>query len=83
MNEFFIYWKNNCQWCENAKRLIEAHGDRWTGLNIEDHPENLEEFRADFPTAKTVPQIIDVTSGAMVEVGTYNDLVEYYAGTIR
>jgi arsenate reductase-like glutaredoxin family protein len=44
MNEFFIYWKNNCQWCENAKRLIEAHGDRWTGLNIEDHPENLEEF---------------------------------------
>ena len=78
MSEFFIYYKNNCIWCDNAKRLIEIHGDKWTGLNIEDHPENLEDFKAEWPGAKTVPQITDVTNGSYTSVGGYTDLVEYY-----
>ena len=79
-SEFFIYFKNDCQWCENAKRLIAAHGDTWVGVNIEHSDENLMDFRAEWPGAKTVPQITDVTNGAYIPIGTYIDLVEYYNG---
>jgi glutaredoxin len=81
LSEFFIYYKNNCVYCESAKLLIEAHGDKWVGLNVEDSPENLEDFRAEWPGAKTVPQITDVTDGAYISVGSYNDLVDYYAAS--
>lgn len=78
MSEFFIYYKNNCSYCDNAKKLIEAHGDKWTGLNIEDSRENLEDFKAEWAGAKTVPQITDVSFGAYIPVGGYDDLIEYY-----
>lgn len=81
MSEFFIYYKNNCSWCERAKELIENTGNTWVGLNIEDHPENLEEFLADFPGAKTVPKILDLdnfdTDGYIGDNSGYEDLVLY------
>lgn len=73
MSKAFIYGKNNCQWCDAAKLLLDRHGIKWSFGNIETDDVERRDFREDFPDAKTVPQI--VIDGR--KIGTYKDLEQW------
>lgn len=51
-----IYTKTHCPYCALAKRLLEAKGQTWTEINIEDQPEKKTEMM-ERSGRKTVPQI--------------------------
>ena len=72
---FFIYGKDNCQWCTAAKNLLERKGLKYKYGNIIKDDVERRDFIEDFPDARTVPQILH--NGK--RVGGYDDLVKYLA----
>lgn len=62
-----IYGKNNCSYCVKAKKLLESYGRPYKYINIEN---DMDEFFAIFPEAKTVPQILldDIIIGGYTEL---------------
>ena len=69
-----IYSKTVCSFCTNAKTLLNDRGISFVEHNIENDSTTFNEFKARFPTAKTVPQI--VIDG--VAIGGFTELVEYF-----
>ncbi len=57
-DEYEIYGRQNCQWCDAAKALLERKGLKYRYHDIESNTDLLEEFKELFPDAKTVPQIL-------------------------
>lgn len=53
-----IYGKDNCTFCDKAKKVCEDFKLEFTYINIDDNIEQLEKFVEMFPSAKTVPQIM-------------------------
>lgn len=90
-DEFEIYGRDNCQWCEAAKNLLDRNGLKYRYHNIETNPSLLEEFKELFPGAKTVPQILGWKFNGVVhresggewedmddtKIGGYTELVEW------
>ena len=50
-----VWTKKSCGYCVKAKSLLEAYNFQYIEKDIH---ENIEEFVAAFPNAKTAPQII-------------------------
>ena len=64
-----IWMMENCAWCKKAKQLLDDYGFDYVYINAK---ANQAEFRAKFPDAKTLPQIIFQGE----KVGGYDGLVE-------
>ena len=54
--QYKIYSKDNCVYCTKAKHLLSSYGRPYEEVKIGTDI-SLEDFRALFPEAKTVPQI--------------------------
>jgi glutaredoxin len=50
-----VYTKNNCQFCDMAKALLESRGVDYEMINVEEHPE-ARKFLVD-AGHRSVPQI--------------------------
>jgi len=66
-----VWSRDNCGWCDKAKELLDNYGFEY---EVKDVYENKEEFRREFPDAKTVPQVI--FNGE--KVGGYADLHQVF-----
>ena len=73
MSRILIYTKDNCPYCDNAKRLIQSKGQQYTEINI-GRDITREEFVFTFPGVSTAPFII--IDGE--HVGGYDKLTEWY-----
>jgi glutaredoxin len=71
-----IYGKNDCPFCDKAKRFCEAHKIEYTYLNL-GQDFSIEDVLKLNPLAKSFPQIFE-DSG--VSVGGYDDLYQMYQG---
>jgi thioredoxin reductase (NADPH) len=56
MPEIVIYSKDTCPYCDMAKRLLAAKGQRWTEIDIEAEPARRDEM-IERSGRRTVPQI--------------------------
>ena len=54
---FIIYGTSTCVWCDRAKEFLGERREDYSFRNIE-NPHYFENYKYDFPGAKTVPQII-------------------------
>lgn len=69
-----IVWsKNQCTFCEQAKRLLKLKGVEFEERKI-DNGWTREQLLEAVPTARTVPQI--VLDGQLI--GGYNELKKYF-----
>ena len=66
-----VWSRDNCIFCTKAKALLDSQGFKYIEKDVY---ENKEEFRSEFPDAKTVPQII--FNGR--KVGGYDDLYRLF-----
>lgn len=67
MRMFWVYGSSSCQWCNEAVRLLKAHGHTVVYMDV-----GTNRFLRD-PSWKTIPQIFDVGH----HVGGYEELVKY------
>jgi glutaredoxin len=82
-DEYEIYGRNNCTYCDAAKALLERKGLKYRFLNIEEDPSLLQEFKELFPNAQSVPQILGWEFNGVVHSemgGEYEDMVETHIG---
>jgi glutaredoxin 3 len=56
MAEIVMYAKSWCPYCRMAKRLLEAKGQHWQEIEVEDEPERRREM-VERSGRMTVPQI--------------------------
>jgi|TARA_B100001093_G_C26756101_1_gene983477 glutaredoxin 3 len=70
INEIKMYTKTVCPYCVKAKNLLKSKGLEWEEVNMEE-PAIRESFMAEYPTVRTVPQIM--INGN--RIGGYDDLV--------
>lgn len=76
---FEIYGRNNCSYCEYAKKWITRKGFKYDFYNIEESQTALGMFKAAFPDAKTVPQVVFFDDkGRQEKIGGYAELVEWF-----
>lgn len=66
-----VWSRDNCIFCTKAKALLDNQGFKYIEKDVY---ENKEEFRNEFPDAKTVPQII--FNGR--KVGGYDELYRLF-----
>ena len=72
-----IVWsKDNCTYCDQAKKLLEEKGVEFEEKKI-GHGYTLEDLLAVVPNARTAPQIVINNK----VVGGYDDLIEYIENT--
>jgi glutaredoxin 3 len=76
---FIMYTKSDCIYCIKAKQFLQSRNLNYTEISLDD-ADVRNEFKANNPTLKTVPQIF-VTDGNH-HVGGYEDLIDYCAGGI-
>ena len=64
-----IYTKPNCHWCSESKKLLDDNKIEYTNYKIGENI-TIDEVRAKFPDAKTVPIILfdDVFLGGYQEL---------------
>lgn len=82
---FEIWGRTTCVWCDRAKELLVDNGFDFKFLNVETEPKYLGLFKKQWPSLKTVPQIVFVTTkrigkGEAVtseHIGGYTELVEW------
>lgn len=77
---YTIFGKNNCIWCDRAKKLLADKELPYSFVNIEHNKEGMERFKSLFPNAKTVPKIsYDTYDGvSLFKIDSYEDLVESF-----
>ena len=70
-----VYSKNNCVWCDRAKRLLNSVNLSFDEIDLSDDTERNEFYKKIGEGVKTVPQIfIDD-----ILIGGYTDLVEKFS----
>lgn len=74
MAHFKVYSKDNCPFCEKAKKLITVNGDTFQEIKVR----SPEDIWAVAPGARTVPQII--LDGKLI--GGHDALVNHYSITV-
>lgn len=72
MNKFIIYATETCQYCKQAKALLEERGLPYH-YKLLKTTKDLVELQEDFPGAKTVPQIITPEGK---KIGGYDALLQ-------
>lgn len=75
ISHYTIFGRKNCIYCERAKFLLDSRFIPYEYLDIEEDPKALEEFKALFIGAKSVPQIYD--DQLYLIVGGYDQLVTW------
>lgn len=73
---FYILTKENCQWCDKAKFLLEKKGVPYGAFNYRTHP--LFPFLLKSAKLSTVPQIWADTPDGKVHIGGYQELEDYF-----
>jgi glutaredoxin len=74
---FHIIVRDNCQWCDKAKALLDERGLIYTTYNVGEGETDFRLFvRAAF---KTVPQIWMDFNGEAHQIGDYEALRKYLA----
>lgn len=69
---YHLITKDNCVWCDRAKRLIQDKGNEFVAYHYEEHPMMKKlMFKADL---KTVPQIW--YNGTYI--GGYEEIVNWF-----
>lgn len=74
---FDLYGRDNCVWCDRAKKLLQDEGLPVRYHSIEQNKDDLRDFKRLFPGAKTVPQITHSDMGGTYTIGGYDNLVKY------
>ena len=74
MTETIVWSKDNCPYCVQAKKMLEASGLVYEERNISSGKWTKEQLLEAVPNAKTVPQIY--VHGEYV--GGYDGLQKYY-----
>lgn len=72
MKKVVIWSKNNCPYCEMAKKLLKQKGVEYEERNINAGVWTKEDLLNSNPQARTMPQIFFDDEC----IGGYNDLVE-------
>jgi len=71
-----IYSKDNCPFCEKAVNICETKGLDYSvnkvGVDVQ-----IDEFKELFPSARTVPQIVNVDQGVNHHIGGCDDFEEW------
>lgn len=65
-----------CKWCLKAKELAEDYNLKYEWIDL-DEDQNLNEFKLNFPDAKTIPQITWYGN----YIGGYEELVKEVENT--
>ena len=71
-----IYSKDNCPFCEKAKKICEQQGWEFAENKI-GRDVQIDEFKELFPQARTVPQIIKIEKEGTRLIGGCDDLEKY------
>ena len=69
---FKVYTKNNCGWCERAKRVLDENNIMYKVINIDESFEDKMVLKA--LRLKTVPQIWDDLD---THLGGYENLIKW------
>jgi glutaredoxin 3 len=84
MNEFTIYSKDACSFCDRAKALLEASGRSYTELKLgrDIEMDSLLEAIQHFGHGRTMPMVIlnDDGHGNTERVGGYEELRKFLQG---
>ncbi|CAB4124421.1 Glutaredoxin [uncultured Caudovirales phage] len=70
---FLILSKEDCVWCDKAKRLINDFGGSWVSVDYKDSPVIAPLMK--FAEMTTLPQIWADTPSGKMYVGGYEGLV--------
>lgn len=73
---FYIMTKENCQWCDKAKFLLNKKGAPYGAFNYKTHP--MFPLLMKKAGISTVPQIWVETPEGKTYIGGYEDLVTYF-----
>ena len=73
---FYVLTKEDCQWCDKAKLLLEKKGVPWGAFNYKSH--KLFPFLMKKAGISTVPQIWVETPIGKEYIGGYEDLVDWF-----
>lgn len=73
---FYILTRDNCEWCDKAKALLDERGAKYEAYNYKDHKMILPLMK--FAGMKTVPQIWWDTPAGKDYIGGYEDLVDFF-----
>ena len=57
MAKIEIYSKQNCPYCDHAKRLFDQKGVKYTEIHVDKDPARLEEMLTRAAGRRTVPEI--------------------------
>jgi glutaredoxin len=74
-----VYGQNNCIYCTLAVELLEMLNKDYIYMII-DEDISKADFRAIFPEAKTVPQIMSVDNTNKKRIGGYTELRQLLTG---
>lgn len=69
---YTVFSKDNCQYCEMAKRLLDANQQDYLEVKL-GRDMQIDEFKTRYPNQRTVPLILKDGQ----EIGGYQDLETY------
>lgn len=70
---YTIYTKENCNYCDSLKKLLDVQKVSWLDIQI-GRDISRDDFLKAFPEVKKVPLVIDGDGDKLI--GGYNDMVE-------
>lgn len=73
MNKWVVYATDTCSWCKRAKEFLTERGESIEYVLL--NGDTLPRFKADFPTAASVPQIITPEGR---KIGGFDNLVALF-----
>lgn len=80
--KYIIYGKDNCQFCNKAKALLEKQNAQFDYLTLgKDY--SKEELLELAPDAKTVPQIWFDVNGELFHIGGYMELENHFKDPVE
>lgn len=77
MDEYVVYSKNGCVWCDRMRELLIQKHVTFTEVKIDESAENFAELMRLYPEAKTVPQLFHGEN----RIGGYNEAKMHLADT--
>lgn len=69
---YTVYSKENCQYCEMAKKLLEANLQSYTEIRI-GRDISVDEFKSKYPYERTAPLVLKDGQ----RIGGFRDLEEF------
>jgi ribonucleoside-diphosphate reductase alpha subunit len=81
-NNFIVYSKDNCKYCDLAKKLLTDNDLEYTQVWLNKESERLEFYEKytdeeEGTLVNTMPQIFENDNGNIKRIGSYTDLLKY------